>query len=150
MVHNRATNAHGGQVGSLVPHGRRDGRPFAVPVPAVNDQGAPRQAMAQSFDVQVSADDCELVARVSGDLDLTARTSLVDAVTAPLGHGGAVRRLAVDLERVTFCDSSGLGALLDIRRASSDAGIDMVLRNVPLPVARLLDMTDVDGWLRRE
>jgi anti-sigma B factor antagonist len=107
--------------------------------------------MPQSFDVQVAAGhDGSLVARVSGELDLTARTALVDAVTEPLGDGGAVKRLALDLERVTFCDSSGLGALLDIRRASNDAGVDMVLRNVPLPVARLLDLTDVDGWLRRE
>ncbi|HET6776132.1 MAG TPA: STAS domain-containing protein [Acidimicrobiales bacterium] len=106
--------------------------------------------MPQSFDVQVAADHGELVARISGELDLTARTALVDAVTAPLGDGCAFKRLALDLERVTFCDSSGLGALLDIRRASSDVGVDMVLRNVPMPVARLLDMADVDGWLTRE
>jgi anti-sigma B factor antagonist len=106
--------------------------------------------MPQSFDVKVAAEQGELVARVSGELDLTARTSLVDAVTEPLGDGGAFKRLALDLERVTFCDSSGLGALLDIRRASTGVGVDMVLRNVPLTVARLLDMTDVDGWLTRE
>ena len=29
---------------------------------------------------------------------------------------------------VTFCDSSGLGALLDVRRAAADAGVAMVLR----------------------
>jgi anti-anti-sigma factor len=58
--------------------------------------------------------------------------------------------LVIDLGGVTFCDSSGLGALLDIKRAAGGAGIAMVLRSVPPPVERLLDLTDVDGWLTRE
>ena len=51
---------------------------------------------------------------------------------------------------VTFCDSSGLGALLDVRRAASQAGVEMVLRDVRRQVARLLDLADADGFLTRE
>lgn len=105
--------------------------------------------MAKSFDIDVATEGSNLVVRLSGELDLSAREAVFESVTEPL-DGGGVRRVAIDLGQVTFCDSSGLGALLDIRRAAGDAGVEMVLRNVPQPVARLLDLTDVDGWLTRE
>jgi anti-anti-sigma factor len=105
--------------------------------------------MPQSFDIDVAFRTGELVVRASGELDLSSRTIFVDNVTAPMRDSGATR-LAIDLGEVTFCDSSGLGALLDIRRAAGEAGIEMVLRNVPPSVARLLDLTDVAGWLVRE
>jgi anti-sigma B factor antagonist len=105
--------------------------------------------MPKNFDIDVATEAGELVARVSGEFDLSAREPVVARVTKLLGSD-EVRRVAVDLGHVTFCDSSGLGALLDIRRAAGDAGVEMVLRNVPPPVARLLDLTDVDGWLQRE
>jgi len=105
--------------------------------------------MAQNFEIDVATEDGGLVVRVSGELDLTARGDLVDRAVA-LMTAADVTRLSIDLTQVTFCDSSGLGALLDIRRAAGDAGVEMVLRNVPPPVARLLDLTDVDSWLTRE
>lgn len=104
--------------------------------------------MPQSFDIDVVLEANELLVRASGELDLSSRPVLVDKVTAPLTN--VVDRVVVDMGEVTFCDSSGLGALLDIRRVAGDTGTEMVLRNVPAPVARLLDLTDVDGWLARE
>lgn len=104
--------------------------------------------MPHSFQLEETTEDGQLVVRLAGDLDLTARPLLIERVlprvTAELDH------LTVDMEHVTFFDSSGLGGLLDIRRAADEADVDMVLRNVPRPVARVLDLTDVDGWLQRE
>lgn len=105
--------------------------------------------MPQSFDIDVAFEADELVVRASGELDLSTRTILVDKVMGPMASRRATL-VAIEMAGVTFCDSSGLGALLDIRRAAGDAGVGMVLRNVPPPVARLLDLTDVDGWLTRE
>jgi len=105
--------------------------------------------MPRNFDIDVATEAGELVARVSGEFDLSAREPVVQRVTGRIAPA-EIRRVAVDLDGVTFCDSSGLGALLDIRRAADEAGVEMVLRNVPPPVARLLDLTDVDGWLQRE
>ena len=106
--------------------------------------------MPKSFDIQVAAEDGDIVARVSGELDLAVRDEVVSTVSGALDGVRPDGRLVADLGAVTFCDSSGLGALLDLRRATSDAGIRMVLRDVPPQVARLLDLTDVDGWLPRE
>lgn len=105
--------------------------------------------MPNIFDIAVDREGSELAVRVSGDLDIATRARVVDEVTPPLVTGD-VRRVIVDLGGVTFCDSSGLGALLDIRRTAGEAGAEMVLRSVPAQVARLLDLTDVDGWLQRE
>jgi anti-sigma B factor antagonist len=106
--------------------------------------------MSRSFDIQVAAEGGDIVARVSGELDLAVRDEVVSTVSGALDGAEPDSRLVADLGRVTFCDSSGLGALLDLRRAAEDAGIRMVLRDVPPQVARLLHLTDVDGWLPRE
>jgi anti-anti-sigma factor len=105
--------------------------------------------MAATFDIEVTTEGDQTVARLSGELDLTASDRVVEA----LGREptlSAAPRLVVDMGGVTFCDSSGLGALLDVRRAAGDAGVEMVLRDVRRQVARLLDLADADGWLTRE
>ena len=105
--------------------------------------------MAQTFDIDVTTQDGTVVARLAGELDLVSSTGVVESLTGALASTG-VRRLVVDMSGVTFCDSSGLGALLDVRRAAVDHGVPMVLRDVTRQVARLLDLADVDGWLTRE
>lgn len=105
--------------------------------------------MPKSYETDLALADHELVVTITGELDLTARPALTDQVTDEAEKRG-VGRIAIDLAQVTFCDSSGLGALLDIRQAADDDDIAMVLRNVPPQVARLLDLTDADGWLARE
>jgi anti-sigma B factor antagonist len=110
--------------------------------------------MPKSFDIEVATDGRDVVAHLAGELDLSVRADVVAQVTGVLSADPPptepVNRLVIDLGEVTFCDSSGLGALLDIRRAAGDAEVPMVLRAVPPPVARLLELTDVDGWLARE
>src|SRR5690606_27968641 len=113
--------------------------------------GATTQAaMPQAFHTDVAPSSEDLVVRMWAAPPVTARAARVaEARTAPR-HWPPPPRLALDLGGVTFCDSSGLGALLDIRRLADEAGVPMVLREVPAQVARLLDLTDVDAWLSRE
>ncbi|HET6952599.1 MAG TPA: STAS domain-containing protein [Acidimicrobiales bacterium] len=106
--------------------------------------------MPRSFDIQVAAEGPDLVARVSGELDLAVRAQLVARVSDALSAADPPGRLVADLGDVTFCDSSGLAALLDLQRVATDTGFRLMLRDVPPQVARLLDLTDVDGWLPRE
>jgi anti-anti-sigma factor len=105
--------------------------------------------MPATFDIEVTTETDVIVARLAGELDLTASERVVEALRPPVAEAVAPR-LVVDMSGVTFCDSSGLGALLDVRRAAADAGVDMVLRDVSRQVARLLDLADADGWLSRE
>ena len=51
------------------------------------------------------------------------------------------RALVIDLEDVSFIDSSGLRSLLGASRRARGRGSDVVLRSVGPEVARLLDIT---------
>ncbi|HEY6697431.1 MAG TPA: STAS domain-containing protein [Acidimicrobiales bacterium] len=107
--------------------------------------------MQSGFDIEISADPpATLTIRMSGELDFAARPVVTEQVTAALGEEAAVARVVVNLGEVRFCDSSGLGALLDIRRVAEDVGATIVLRSPSAGVARVLDIAGIDELLPRE
>lgn len=73
--------------------------------------------------------------RVVGDLDMETVRAFVDGVRG--AWTDVTRTVSVDVERVTFFDSSGLKGLLQLRRT----GVDIRLVNVTEPVQRILDLT---------
>jgi anti-sigma B factor antagonist len=107
--------------------------------------------MDTGFDIEISADQsANLIVRLSGALDLAARPVVNEHVTGALVENADRQRVVVDLGRVRFCDSSGLGALLDIRRAAEKLGATIVLRAPSAGVARVLDIAGIDELLPRE
>jgi anti-sigma B factor antagonist len=107
--------------------------------------------MQPGFDIEISATQPTiLTVTLSGELDLSARPVVTEQVTAALVDEAAIERVVVDLGRVRFCDSSGLGALLDIRRAADRSGAGIVLRSASAGVGRVLDMAGIDDLLPRE
>jgi anti-anti-sigma factor len=78
---------------------------------------------------------------VSGELDV-ATTPVLQTAVAEL----ALRRLPItlDLSAVQFMDSTGLAALLEIRRDSS-VGEDLVLLRPSAAVLRIFDLTKIAG-----
>lgn len=76
---------------------------------------------------------------ISGELDLTAETAVVDAGDRALA-AGAVSGLVLDLTDVSFIDSCGLRALLRCRQQADAAGVPCRLAIRPGPVTRLLDI----------
>jgi anti-sigma B factor antagonist len=107
--------------------------------------------MDTGFDIEISADQsADLIVRLSGALDLAARPVVKEHVTGALVENADRQRVVVDLGRVRFCDSSGLGALLDIRRAAEELGATIVLRAPSAGVARVLDIAGIDELLPRE
>lgn len=61
-----------------------------------------------------SVEDGTAVVRCAGELDVEAAPSLVQAVEDALGSGA--RAAWLDLRRVTFADSTGVAALIALRR----------------------------------
>jgi anti-sigma B factor antagonist len=107
--------------------------------------------MQAGFGIEISADPpTTLTVRVSGELDLAARPVVTEQVTAALVDDANIERVVVDLGGVKFCDSSGLGALLDIRRVADKVGATIVLRSPSAGVARVLDVAGIDELLPRE
>jgi anti-sigma B factor antagonist len=107
--------------------------------------------MPRSFDIEIRADSPETMAvSLAGELDLAARPAVVERVTAALTDRPGVERVVIDLGAVSFCDSSGLGALLDIQRTAGQRGVGMVLRSLSPGVARVVAIAGVDDVLPQE
>jgi anti-sigma B factor antagonist len=107
--------------------------------------------MQRSFDIEISADPpTKLTVRLTGELDLVARPAVVEQVTNALTDQPGVEHVVIDLGGVSFCDSSGLGALLDVQRTAEEHAVAVALRSVSATVARVLDMAGVGDVLARE
>jgi anti-sigma B factor antagonist len=78
-----------------------------------------------------------------GEFDLTGVEQFADvaAGVAPTGS------LVLDLRDLTFMDSSGLGALMELYRRGVAEGWSLVLAAPQPQVSRLLQITGVDARL---
>jgi anti-sigma B factor antagonist len=76
---------------------------------------------------------------VAGELDLASAPQLQREVLALLAL--PVNTVALDLDALTFMDSSGLNVLNQVRNAAEDRGIKLTLCNVRHPVRQVLDVT---------
>ncbi|MFJ3960785.1 STAS domain-containing protein [Streptomyces sp. NPDC090036] len=81
------------------------------------------------------------VVHVCGEMDLdhveTLRSELMAAMDAA-PPGGV---LVVDLLRSSFCDSSGLGVLLEVRRRARESGRVLRLTALSHQMVRLLELS---------
>jgi anti-anti-sigma factor len=93
---------------------------------------------------RVSAGDGALVVALQGELDLAAVEALREAIGAVADTAGVI----LDLERVTFVDSSGLRELLAAEAACQESGIGLVIAAAPPQLLRLLDLTGTRDTLR--
>ena len=84
-----------------------------------------------------------------GALDLATRNLVLhttrDAITQ--SDGGAV---VLDVSGVTFIDSTGLGALIELYRFGTDHDVDVILRDPSPRVRQVLDLTALGGYLTVE
>ena len=81
---------------------------------------------------------------VSGELDLEAAPMLLDAILCSgLAHEPGVR-IVVDLQNVTFLDSSGLAALVEAHHRIALQEQELLLGSLSERVARILSIAGVD------
>ena len=78
------------------------------------------------------------VLAVTGDLDYVTAPQLRAAATALVLESGQL--LTFDLSDLSFCDSSGINALLAIRHHTHAQAAQLALANVPMAVTRVLGM----------
>lgn len=81
----------------------------------------------------------ELDLMTAGELAAAGRTAL-DAV-----DGG---ELVIDLARVTFLDSTAIGALVHLADLARQFGVALVLQAVPARVEKLLEITGIRETFR--
>ncbi|MEX2658912.1 MAG: STAS domain-containing protein [Acidimicrobiales bacterium] len=84
----------------------------------------------------------ETVIHLEGDLDIAATPHLVGVVQGAMNAG--YRRISLDLEDVSFVDSTGLACVARLTRRASELDIDLVLRHPNDLAARVLEVTGLD------
>ncbi|HZC54184.1 MAG TPA: STAS domain-containing protein [Mycobacterium sp.] len=94
------------------------------------------------FSVQCSAPDAgQRVITVEGEVDLEHAADLTCLGEVALGNDQGVQTLVIDLASVTFMDSTGVGALVDIHTAATAAGVSVCIRNAPPMVTMILQIS---------
>jgi anti-sigma B factor antagonist len=79
--------------------------------------------------------------RVTGEVDLETAFVLRAALRKLTAEPMPPRRIAVDLEHVTFLDAAGLDILVQARQRAHRAGADLVVCNAHGIVRRVFDVT---------
>lgn len=97
-------------------------------------------ALADGFLVHVVRRDDEFTVIVAGEFDLCASSAIEQRVT---GYVDPSATLVIDLQDVTFLDSTGLQTLWALRSRQSEAGGRFILKSPSLAVERVLRTTEL-------
>jgi anti-anti-sigma factor len=85
---------------------------------------------------------------VDGELDLATAKVFGERLVRLID--GGCPRLVVDVAGLTFCDSSGLSALLRASEHASSAGGSVTLVGIRPQLSRILQITDLDRQFEAE
>ncbi|MFJ5230832.1 STAS domain-containing protein [Kitasatospora sp. NPDC088391] len=85
------------------------------------------------------APDGAAVCALAGDLDIESLEPAREALDRLIAE--RPRILVVDLDRIDFCDSSGLNLLLQARMSAVDSGLSLHLAALSGNVRHLLELT---------
>ncbi|MFB6808283.1 STAS domain-containing protein [Streptomyces sp. NPDC056387] len=91
--------------------------------------------------IEVEARGPTAVVRVSGEMDIDRAEDLRQALYAVLSDAQRPHTVVVDLQGLSFCDSSGLNALLNARAAAAESGQTLYLAAPREQFVRVLEIT---------
>jgi anti-sigma B factor antagonist len=114
--------------------------PTSLPVSDLHDDGTPTL-----LQVDTTIDRDRGHVRLSGEIDLATVDGLRSAVTAAVADGA--RHVVVDLEQVSYIDSSGLGTLVGAHKRLTGLGGTLVVWCTQPRLLRLFTLTGVDQVL---
>ncbi|WP_096270513.1 anti-sigma F factor antagonist [Paucisalibacillus globulus] len=90
-----------------------------------------------------------LIVRLSGELDHHEAEGLRDEWKEMLYHN-SVKHVILNLEKVSFMDSSGLGVILGRYKEVLQLGGQMVVCSIPPSIKRLFEMSGMFKIIRLE
>jgi anti-sigma B factor antagonist len=105
-----------------------------------------RHERAQRLRVTITREADRLIVDLDGELDVyvatDARAHIDEAIERAVAHD--IPRVVVDAGRLTFCDSTGLSALVRASDAASVRNISLSVRELSAPMRELLRITGLD------
>jgi len=99
---------------------------------------------SSAFQIAVGSTANRVTMTISGEIDLDAVDAMKQAADSAIAL--EPRWVDVDLADVQFIDSSGLNALLAVRKRCLDIGAEIALLNAPRQVLTLLEMTGLTAY----
>ena len=97
---------------------------------------------ASALEIAIHPDgDAKAVVVIAGDLDISSAPALRERLSSILDSG--VRTVVVDMGRVTFIDSTGIGVLIGAHKQAGLQWGSVVITSVPPAIARALDVAGV-------
>ena len=125
---------------------------MTVPPMPGSGEGAGPPSDAEAFRLAEEELEGVPVVRLVGEIDLAAAPAVRDRLSALAlhlagrdpGRGGVV---VLDLDEVTFIDSTGLSMLVAAHGRFVDSGMEMRVASVPSRVRRVLELTGLDVLL---
>lgn len=104
------------------------------------------KALPRTFEVRIEREQSAVFARLSGEFDLSAKEKFESAM-APVTGSRRPASLVVDLRGLTFIDSSGLRAIIELYGKSRDEGVDFAVTPGPNEVQSVFELTGLDRVL---
>jgi anti-anti-sigma factor len=102
--------------------------------------------VAETFFADYARDNGTVVVRFIGELDIAGANRAEEVGTAALSElDGETTPLVIDVSELTFCDSSGLQAMMRIRASAEVLGRQVTLRKPSAMLRRTLELTDLRG-----
>jgi anti-sigma B factor antagonist len=98
--------------------------------------------MGQALTIQVREERGHVIAAVAGEIDIATVAQLRERLFA-LAESG--RPLVADLDRVSFIDAVGLGALAGAARRAAEHGASLQVVCAQPQIWRLFRVTGLDG-----
>jgi anti-sigma B factor antagonist len=98
--------------------------------------------MPRPFSMQVKAGATKLDVAISGELDVLSAPKLCATIELAITEGAT--DVVLDCRAVTFVDSSGIGALLDVQKQLAAAGGVLILFGPTEGLARNLALTGLN------
>jgi anti-sigma B factor antagonist len=90
--------------------------------------------------IEISEVGATLLLKVFGELDVATRASIEPALMTAIDSAGPI---VMDLEGLTFCDSSGLATLIAAHERATARGASFAVRNAPPSVRRLFEIANL-------
>ncbi|WP_327281148.1 MULTISPECIES: STAS domain-containing protein [unclassified Streptomyces] len=87
----------------------------------------------------------QVVVHVGGEMDIDRAPMLYAALHAAITQTGGPNEVIIDLSELSFCDSSGLNALIQARHTADEQGRHISLRDPQPQFRRLLEVTGAEN-----
>jgi anti-sigma B factor antagonist len=90
--------------------------------------------------------DSGVTLRLRGELDLPAVLACKGELIEELQRVSTA--VVIELDELTFIDSTGLRMLLDLKSKLGEVGTSLTVGAISAPVARVFELAGVDGWFK--